>query len=524
MTARTLEYRRGVVLSRRTISLAGGAIIEEEGTSVAVTCGVATVDLPHWRREEDRIAVDPDVRNLMRPGDRIDPVGLLSLLTFGMCVPPFTLAKEIGAFVPGMRTTIDLRDLSIRESIAPRWSPLRSEDPSLDPEAQCDAVLAALDDALLRSIGDRQPVLLFSGGVDSGLLAARLAALGRRDARLVHYRFSDDAPDTIAARVVAERLGFEFATVDPKPGAALEVLDTAPMRHRRPFADHSTIPTTTLLDGALAMIRAPSTILDGTGADGAFGMFAKAETYDRVERLLPAPLRRLLAMPYRLGGFWRRTGRLEVPLRLLRRAGTLPPIAAAIAISPMLGIGVHGDRSVVATLGAAVDDWSRRLAPPDGPPVRLPLADLCFICAGLFAQKDFSAAADAGIPIAYPFLDDQMIDLALRRASRWPGREHPKRVLKRLLLRDVPAETVERRKSGFVAPTFDLFRDEGMLARLSAVADPGAKLAPFIDPRVLRRCIDDLRAGHAFAPPIHNWLWALLIAERWLDRMTAPPT
>ena len=70
-------------------------------------------------------------------------------------------------------------------------------------------------------------MLFFSGGVDSGLLAARLARLGRTDVTLAAYSFSPRDSETRLATAMADHLGFSCLTVAHDPRSLEQVLAQA---------------------------------------------------------------------------------------------------------------------------------------------------------------------------------------------------------------------------------------------------------------------------------------------------------
>lgn len=516
-----LSFRRGELVAPSTHRYAHGCIVTAEGDSVTVRSDLCAVDLMFWRREGDRILLSPDARLLHRRGMTPDPRGILSLITLGMVFPPFTLFREVGAFQPGTETTIDLRDLSFRSTSSVEWSPRIEAESRLPIDAQVETLLRTLDEAIEEVLTPAQPLVLFSGGVDSSLLAWRLREIGRSDALLVHFTFGEDSPDTIAARAMQRILGFPMEIVGHRRGTAVEILDAAPKIYRQPFADHSAVPTAELMRFAVDLAHRDTLILDGTGADGAFGLVRKARRYRLFDRTVPAPARATLGWPYRGLSLWRRSGPVERLARISYRLGTMSKLLASIAISPMLGIAVHAEPSAWASVNRELEDWVESVRPPDDPSVRIPLADLAVICAGVFAQKDFWFAAEAGVRISFPYLRRSMVDLAMRRACRWPGSDRPKNALKHALARIAPDSVVGRTKTGFVSPKYEIFTERGILERIDALAASDARLAEYVDAKVLRTIVDDLRSGRLYPPPIYNFLWSALVCESWLRGVDA---
>ncbi len=514
-----LRLTRGSAYPTDARSYALGGRVEVAGDRVTVTSDLAAVNRLHWAVDRNQLLISADPRLLYRRGMTLDHRGLISLLTLGTIAPPFTLRREVHAFRPGFTTTFDLRNFQVEEEPAIRWSELDKKDQSRSLEWQVDILVAMLDRMLSEVLTESPPYLLFSGGVDSGLLASRLVALGRTDTQLVHFSFGDDSPDTKAAEALSTVLDLPMTTVRRVERSAAELLDRTPFLHQQAFADHSVVPTTALIEHTASIAPRDSLVIDGTGADGAFGLVRKASRYRWFERLVPLSMRRVLAIPYRQFDLWRGESTSEKFFRVLRRAGTMPRAMAAIAMSPMHGIGVRDESGAFPELATEIDAWLDHLAPRDGRTVRIAMADLCLICSGVFAQKDFRGGTDAGMRMAYPYLRQPMIDLALRHACHWPQSGEPKRALKEALLRVAPASAVNRPKTGFVSSKFELFRDPEVLERLAATAERGSSLAGIIEPAVVRTIVADLRAGQTFSPPIYNFMWSAMVAESWVRQL-----
>src|SRR6184192_13346 len=122
----------------------------------------------------------------------------------------------------------------------------------------------------------------FSGGVDSSLLAARLSQLGRHDVRLVNYCFGrEDTESPLAARV-ASHLGLECHQVRHELREVAQVLERVDRDYSFPFGDLSTIPTNILVHGSLSLADESRTVIEGTGADGAFGFGVEYRKWQRL--------------------------------------------------------------------------------------------------------------------------------------------------------------------------------------------------------------------------------------------------
>ncbi len=184
-----------------------------------------------------RMASTPN--GLADANSRIDDEAVFSVLQFGAIIPPLSPWRHVHRFIPGFRycgTKIE----------CPVELPQKGHISSLNAEQQADEVERRLDTILKTYIGDQEdPVLLFSGGVDSGIIASRLAALGYRDSLLLNFSFGDNDPESKLAEAMANHLGLKFERVLGKR-LPCNVLNNPGKIYPMPFGDHSTVPTSDL--------------------------------------------------------------------------------------------------------------------------------------------------------------------------------------------------------------------------------------------------------------------------------------
>ncbi len=110
-----------------------------------------------------------------------------------------------------------------------------------DESAILSDIERTIDHDLQLMIDDKSPAILFSGGVDSSLLAARAKKLGWDDTLLIHYSFGEDE-HTQVARNVAHQLDLQMMEIADDPDQYESVFDHAGM-YPQPFGDHSTLPS-----------------------------------------------------------------------------------------------------------------------------------------------------------------------------------------------------------------------------------------------------------------------------------------
>lgn len=367
---------------------------------------------------------------------------------------------------------------------------------------------------LMASLTDeRRPVVLFSGGVDSSLMAALLKKAGRDDTLLVHLSFGESDPDTAAARQIAKVLDLELL-VQESNGSGTSCLEAPGTVYPVPFGDISTPPTFELMQAAADAVGGNQcVVIDGTGADGAFGLSSKMTSFERLGQWRHQWLR-LPSSAYR-AGLWRTKGRLEYGGRIARRIASLPPPAALIAQNSLFGVLYDGNQ-----LGALSADAVHDAAAVVGTEAVAQgvFMDLSLTCARIFAQKTLGPARLHGLEVAYPFLDSGLASLGIAASTVAPE-PVAKRWMKELLETFVPRELVYRQKSGFIDPSMSMFGSDEFRTSLQASLATDGVASGLLKPKTVQRIVSgrslgDLPHGH------RNFLWSLAFTDRWYRTAT----
>ena len=434
---------------------------------------------------------------------KVDESAVFSVLQFGAIIPPLSPWQGIRRFVPGYRYFGTELDSPIKLS-------LPAHVPTLDPERQSDEIERVLDTILKKLVGDQQnPVLLFSGGVDSGIIASRLAALGYRDSWLLNYSFGERDQESELAEAMAKHLGLQFERVLAKRDIC-DCLREPGRVYPQPFGDHSAVSTSDLAHTVVERLSGQQRlILDGTGADGAFGMANKIDIWKRVIRV-PTIIKKVASFVYD-AILWRQKGRIEYISRVLRRSIDMPLLSAVVAQNPLAGTFYHNlaRNSVDRLLAEWVGGWGSDVLSR-----RIVAADLALICANIFAQKSQPILESAGHRVVYPFLETQAVNVAMASTPYWQMDE-PKAPLKRSLARYVPRDMVYRPKSGFVDPHGSVFVNAEFIAHLRAAAEPTSPIASVLKSKHLIKACELLSRKKKLPVQTLNCLWAITFTDRW---------
>jgi len=429
-----------------------------------------------------------------------DRKAIFSVLQFGTIIPPLSPWTNVSRLKPGY--SYKKTETGVTCLGANQISDLFEWPESLDQQA--DAIVSIIDKSI-RNV--EAPVILFSGGVDSGLIAARAAALGKRKSLLLNYSFGKDDSESQLAEKMAHILGLRFERIEAGSEAITTCLDQPGRIYPSPFGDNSVVPTSALARAVVERVGRGTQIFDGTGADGGFGMTSKIAAWKRLASI-PKFARRVAGSLYKQ--FWTsENSSMEYRLRILRRSTMMELLPAILAQSPLAGILF--DASPALEVEQLLVDWIASWAGTKLPRQAV-ACDLAMTCANCFAQKAQSIFDAAGVTVSYPFMTNGSLQLALTAS------EHviePKAPLKHALARHVPREMVYRPKSGFLDPKASIFHNHQFIEYLLDASNKGP-LADILDGPNLRKVADLLSTRRHLPSQTLTTLWAIVFLHRWI--------
>ena len=226
-------------------------------------------------------------------GRRVDLTGLDQVLSLPGLVSPRTMFDGISSLPPGHRLVVDAAGVTA----AAYWDlvyPRQDAPAEHYPEARCrDDIEQCLLAAVRRRLqGEVRVGAYLSGGLDSSLVTAMMAASGVPDLRTFSITFDDPMFDERDyQRQVAERVGCRHHPIE-LPLAAIESrLRDAIWHAECPIKE--SYNTASLALSAAARAHGVPVVLSGEGADELFAGYT-GYRYDafRRERGRPAPLSR----------------------------------------------------------------------------------------------------------------------------------------------------------------------------------------------------------------------------------------
>jgi len=354
-----------------------------------------------------------------------------------------------------------------------------------------------------RLVADVPLGALLSGGIDSSVVVAAMAAAQAEPVRTFTVGFPDERYDERRfARAVAERYGTRHEELEIDAAPDLErlasVLD-------EPLGDEAALP---LLHVCEATRRHVKVALVGDGGDEVFGGYERYAAH-ALARRVPRPAAALLARGLRA---W--PGARREPRSALFRARRFAEVAAAppperyarlVEVFPLaLRRRLWTDEALAqqaATLLPAGDD--------------LRLVDLTsYLPNDLLPKADLASMA-VSLELRSPFLDHRLVELGLALP---PGLARGKRALRQAFADDLPPGIAARRKTGFGVPLDRWFRGE-----LRPLAADLLLTGP--DRGLFRRAeLERLLGEHVDGRADHGHrLWCLCLLELWQRRHVDTP-
>ena len=436
---------------------------------------------------------------LVSPRFRED--ALAEYLLFRQVAGSETLFTGVRSLPPGCRMTV--HDGTVK--ISRYWSPRPPvERMAITHGEALEQLSSLLHDAVkLRLISDVPVGTFCSGGVDSSLVTA-IAATFKGDAvNTFSIGFDDpDFDESAYAKMVSARYHTVHHELRVGNVEYSELFPQMVWHNDEPLDFANSVHIFALSKFAKPHV---TVVLTGEGSDELFAGYPRYRIPEMARRYayVPALLRRALS---NLTGDHRvrkleRFAAYSAEDALLYNSSYLRPEVAKAAFPRMNGFSLAFRRECLSG-SAALDSVSRASL----------LDQETFLVSILHRQDKMSMAA--AIESRVPFLDYRLVEWANRlpvslKVTGAGGKALVKELARTLL----PAEVVDRRKSGFGVPLARWFREpDGMGARIAALPDSAS--ADVFDREVLRRLVAEHRSGQHDHSEL---LWTALNVATWRD-------
>jgi len=434
---------------------------------------------------------------------RLREEALAEYMVFRQVAGSETLFVGVRSLPPGCTMTV--RDG--RTQITRYWSPHPpAERPAITHDEAMRQLAELLRDSVrLRLISDVPVGTFCSGGVDSSLVTAIAAQLKNDPINTFSVGFDDpDYDESAYAQMVSARYKTTHHELRVGNEEYSDLFPRMVWHNDEPLDFANSVHIYALSKLAKTHV---TVVLTGEGSDELFAGYPRYRIPNLARQYgyVPAPLRRVLSTviaDHRVRKL-ERFAAYSPEDALLYNSSYVRPEVAAAAFPRMNGYSLAFRRACLDSSAAlALDSVSRASL----------LDQETFLVSILHRQDKMSMAA--AIESRVPFMDYRLVEWANRlpvelKVAGGGG----KALVKELARSFLPAEVIDRRKSGFGVPLARWFREsKGMGERVAAL--PDSPSADVFDRAYLRRLVNEHLQGQNDHSEL---LWTALNVATWRD-------
>ncbi len=476
------------------------------------------------------IKVHPEFR------PKIDRDALASFIRYSYVPSPHSIYQNIKKLQPGcILFVITPSDYSLPQ---PYWSleevfqaALRDPFQGSDKEAIEELENRLKTTVKSRMVSDVPLGAFLSGGIDSSTIVAMMQSQSDRPVNTFTIGFHEqDFNEAVHAKKVAEHFGTNHTELYITPQEAMAVIPKLPEMYDEPFADSSQIPTHLIS----VLARKHVTVsLSGDGGDELFAGYNRyilARKHWKLLKSLPFGLRKCLTGVMGLIGgkrfenIYRRfeftlpiNSRISLPAEKYSKAENIISMSGINEVyKRLVSIIYMPERYLLSgtEFSSQLDDLSLWKHSQDYTANMQKLDLLTYLPDDLLVKVDRAAMA-VGLESRVPFLDHELVEFVMGLPTDLKLKNgQGKHLLRKVLYRHVPKETMERPKMGFTVPLGEWLRE------------PLREWArELIDPKKLRQ------QGYFKSDPVTNmwnehldgranWghqLWSIFMFQGWLE-------
>jgi asparagine synthase (glutamine-hydrolysing) len=452
----------------------------------------------------------------------LDFQALDEFLTYTFIPAPRTIYSAVRKVLPG--TSVTIRRGGEIEAHA-HWHVPDSEFVGRTPAEWVDRVEAGLQRAVESHLVSDVPVGAFlSGGIDSGLMVAMMAAATDRPVETFTVGFSDSGSsfldERVYARLIAKRYRLNHHEIDVEPRVA-DIIEDIVEAFDEPFADDSVIPSYCVSQTAARYVKVA---LTGLGGDELFGGYRRylglkfGDIYSHVPRWLREgvvdPMIQRLPEPRNYSDLvdhvkrFSRTSSGSPSQRYQNSMSSLPAGQRA-----RLYTRDAAERVNLCATSAKLTVTFDNFRHGDSVDRALKTDAHWYLADDILALTDRLSMWHS-LELRVPYLDHRFVEEVMTiPASLKIRRLDQKHILKRVATRWLPASVLNHRKQGFEAPMARWLRGP-LRSFLRDVLAPATSSGAIFSDREIQR----LEHEHFHGVHKHSkLLFSLLVFHLWLD-------
>ena len=460
----------------------------------------------YYAETSEGLAFASEIKSLFRSGlvtAECRPEALSEYMLFRQVAGPDTLFRGVHSLPPGCTMTVT----NGRGAISRYWSPrLSAIEPAPSYSEALDQFRSLLEDSVrLRLVSDVPVGTFCSGGVDSSLVTALAARLKGEPVNTFSVGFDEpDFDESAQALAVSQHCGTTHHQLTVGNAEFTDLFPRMVWHNDEPLDFANSVQIYALSRLAKATV---TVVLTGEGSDELFAGYPRYRIPDlaRYARMVPGPLRRAAAAltgDHRLAKLDRCAASSPEDAILFNVAYNRPEAVAALCPHLPAFASPYRRELLEASRALRLDALGR-----------VSLFDQETFLVGILHRQDKMSMA-ASIESRVPFLDYRIVEFANRlpaslKVAKGVGKALVKDVARTLL----PADIVDRRKSGFGVPLARWFRaGSGLGARLNEL--PHMAGADVFDAKGLATLV----AQHRATTHDHSeLLWTALNVATWRE-------
>lgn len=367
----------------------------------------------------------------------------------------------------------------------------------------------------------KQVGAFLSGGLDSSTVTGMLAELSERQAAAYSIGFAADGYDEMAyARISARHFGVALNEYYVTPEDVVNALPTIATSYDEPFGNSSALPA--YFCAKMAVENGVDVLLAGDGGDEFFGgneRYVKQRLFEHYSSI-PRPLRKALVEPL--------VNILPASIPLVAKAGSYIAQANTPLPDRMQSYNfLHRHAAAEIFSDAFLQDVDTGLPlrllrsiyhrpEPASSLNRMLYLDWQITLADNDLRKVSHMCALAGVDVAYPMLDDELVEFSCTVPSAWKIKGHNLRhFYKHALTGWLPQETIEKTKQGFGLPFGVWMRTYQPLREMAYDNLLKLKSRGIVRPEFIDKAIEMHQSQHAAY--YGELVWIFTVFELWMQ-------